>query len=137
HMSDDLEFLNSTDRMLVSEKFAASHGLKAGDKFALLTPKGSQDFFIHGLLKETGPIKAFGGLVGVMYLGSAQVAFDRERRIDRIDVALDPKLDKEQEKKSLEVALGPQFEIARPDRRGASVETMLRSFQLGLNAGSL
>ncbi|MBK7858244.1 MAG: FtsX-like permease family protein [Archangiaceae bacterium] len=136
HMSDDLEFLNSTDRMLVSEGFAHAHGLKAGDVFALLTPEGTRDFVVHGLLKETGPIKAFGGLVGVMYIGSAQVAFGREHVLERIDVGLGPGADADAVKKTLRDALGPQYEIARPDRRGQSVETMVRSFQLGLNLGS-
>lgn len=136
HMSDDLEFLNSTDRMLVSERFAASHHLKAGDTFTLITPNGSQDFVAHGLLKETGPIKAFGGLVGVMYIGSAQVAFGRERRLDRIDVAIDPAFGTDKAKQTLQQTLGIQYEVARPDRRGQSTETMVRSFQLGLNLGS-
>ncbi|MBL8956480.1 MAG: FtsX-like permease family protein [Myxococcaceae bacterium] len=136
HMSDDLEFLNSTDRMLVSERFAASHGLKAGGTFQLVTPTGTQDFIVHGLLKETGPIKAFGGLVGVMYIGSAQVAFTRERMLDRIDVGVDPKVGTDAVKEALQAALGVQYEVARPDRRGQSTETMVRSFQLGLNLGS-
>jgi putative ABC transport system permease protein len=136
HMSDDLEFLNSTDRMLVSERFAEGHGLKAGDTFSLVTPEGTKDFVIHGLLKETGPIKAFGGLVGVMYVGSAQVAFGREHRLDRIDVAVDPKIGTDAMKQRLQDALGAHYEIARPERRGQSVETMVRSFQLGLNLGS-
>ncbi len=136
NMSDDLEFLNSTDRMLVSERFAASHGWKTGDTFSLVTPNGTQEFVIHGLLKETGPIKAFGGLVGVMYIGSAQVAFGRERRLDRIDVAIDPKTGVDAAKELLRAELGVQYEVARPDRRGQSVETMVRSFQLGLNLGS-
>ncbi len=136
HLSDDLEFLNSTDRMLVSERFAQAHGLKTGDSFTLLTSEGAKPFIIHGQLKETGPIKAFGGLVGVMYVGSAQAAFGREARLDRIDVGVTPKVDSEAVKKALQIALGPQFEVARPDRRGQSVETMVRSFQLGLNLGS-
>jgi putative ABC transport system permease protein len=136
HMSDDLEFLNSTDRMLVSERFAQQHHLKTGDTFQLFTSEGVKDFIVHGQLKESGPIKAFGGLVGVMYIGSAQAAFSRGTVLDRIDVAVDPKQHAEDVQKALRASLGPQFEIARPDRRGASVETMVRSFQLGLNLGS-
>ena len=135
-MADDLEFLNSTDRMLVSERFAREHNLKTGDRFTLLTANGAADFFIHGLLKETGPIKAFGGSVGVMYLGSAQAAFNRGRNIDRIDVALDPKLGIDVMKPRLEAMSGAGIKIDRPDRRGQSVEKMIRSFQLGLNLGS-
>lgn len=135
-LADDLEFLNSTDRMMVSERFAREHGLKTGDTFALSTAQGVQPFTIHGLLQETGPIKAFGGSVGVMFLGSAQAAFGRDRSLDRIDLALAPGADVATVKALLEAALGPAFEIDRPSRRGQSVEKMVRSFQLGLNLGS-
>lgn len=135
-MADDLEFLNSTDRMLVSERFAASHNLKTGDTFQLSTASGTQDFVIHGLLKETGPIKAFGGAVGVMYVGSAQAAFDRGRNIDRIDVAVAKGFKRDDVQHSLQALVGPTFEVDHPDRRGQSVEKMVRSFQLGLNLGS-
>jgi putative ABC transport system permease protein len=56
-LSDNLEFLNSADRMLVSERFAAAHNYKTGDTFTLLTKDGPKDFIIHGQVKETGPIK--------------------------------------------------------------------------------
>ncbi len=62
-LSDDLEFLNSTDRMLVSERFAREHGLKVGDSFQLVTGSGPQDFVVHALIREAGPVKAFGGSV--------------------------------------------------------------------------
>ncbi|MBX7096170.1 MAG: ABC transporter permease [Myxococcaceae bacterium] len=135
-LADDLEFLNSTDRILVSERFAKEHGLKTGDSFSLQTPNGAQPFVIHGLLRETGPIKAFGGSMGVMYVGSAQEAFGRSRLLDRIDVKVKAGVDFDQVRGSLRDLVGPTMEVERPDRRGQSVEKMVRSFQLGLNLGS-
>ncbi|MBX5481625.1 MAG: ABC transporter permease [Myxococcaceae bacterium] len=135
-LAEDLEFLNSTDRILVSERFAEKHQLKVGDSFQLVTQDGVKDFVVHALIRETGPVKAFGGLVGIMYVGSAQEAFGRGRHIDRIDVAVDPKIGVEPMIARLRAAIGPAFEIERPSRRGGSVEKMVRSFQLGLNIGS-
>lgn len=135
-LSDDLEFLNSTDRMLVSERFAREHGLKVGDTFTLITSTGAQDFIVHALIRESGPIKAFGGSVAVMDVASAQAAFGRDRLLDRIDVAVDRKVGAEATLANLRKALGPAFEVDRPNRRGTSVETMVRSFQMGLNMGS-
>lgn len=135
-MVDDLEFLNSTDRMLVSERFAQERGLKVGDSFRLVTSRGVQPFIVHALIKEAGPVKAFGGAVAVMDLASAQEAFHRGRKVDRIDVAVDPKADFEQVRAALQRALGPSFEVERPNRRGGTVEKMVRSFQMGLNLGS-
>ena len=37
-LADDLEFLNSTDRLLLSERFAHAHRLKVGDP-PLITPR--------------------------------------------------------------------------------------------------
>jgi len=135
-LADDLEFLNSTDRLLVSERFAQAHHLKVGDSFGLITPKGVQSFTIHALLVESGPVRAFGGSVAVMFLPSAQEAFGRGRRVDRIDIALAKGADFEAVKAGLEKAMGPGLEVDRPSRRGGTVEKMLRSFQMGLNLGS-
>jgi len=135
-MADDLEFLNSTDRILLSERFAAEHQLKVGSTFRLSTPAGLQAFVVHALLKDDGAAKAFGGSVGVMYLGSAQEAFGRGRHIDRIEVGAAPGVDPDELKVRLRAALGGEFEIERPGRRGANVEKMVRSFQMGLNLGS-
>ncbi len=135
-LADDLEFLNSTDRMLVSERFAANHHLSAGSSFQLQTSSGVKTFVVHALIKETGPVKAFGGLVGVMYLASAQEAFGRGHNLDRIDVAVDHAVGEAEVKARISQAIGPTFEVERPDRRGGSVEKMVRSFQMGLNLGS-
>jgi putative ABC transport system permease protein len=135
-LSDDLEFLNSTDRMLVSERFAREHGLKVGDSFELVTTSGPQAFVVHALIRESGPVKAFGGSVAVMDVASAQAAFGRDRRLDRIDVAVDPVVGVEGVQARLQSALGGGFEVERPSRRGSTVATMVRSFQMGLNLGS-
>jgi putative ABC transport system permease protein len=135
-LADDLEFLNSTDRVLLSERYAREHALKTGSTFELLTPDGAKTFVVHGLLKETGPLKAFGGAVGVMFFGSLQEAFSRGRTLTRIDVAAADKKDVEALKARLRTAVGPTIEVDEPEHRGQSVETMMRSFQLGLNLGS-
>lgn len=135
-LADDLEFLNSTDRLMLSERYASDHHLKTGDRIELITPDGAKPFVVHGLLKETGPIKAFGGSVAVMFFGSLQEAFSRGRTLTRIDVAVDKSVGVDEVKARLKKAVGPTIEVDSPDRRGQSVETMVRSFQLGLNLGS-
>ncbi len=135
-LADDLEFLNSTDRVLVTDTYANAHGLKTGDAIHLVTPDGEKPFIIHGLLKETGPLKAFGGSVAVMFFGSLQEAFSKGRTLTRIDVAIDAKVGLEGMKERLQKAVGTNIEVESPDRRGQAVQTMVRSFQLGLNLGS-
>jgi putative ABC transport system permease protein len=135
-LADDLEFLNSTDRILITDTYARAHGLKTGDALQLVTADGAKPFVIHGLLKETGPLKAFGGSVAVMFFGSLQEAFSKGRTLTRIDVAIDARVGLEAMKERLQKAVGTSIEVESPDRRGAAVQTMVRSFQLGLNLGS-
>lgn len=136
-LGDDLEFLNSTDRLLITDKYAREHGLKTGDTIQLVTPDGVKPFVVHGLLKETGPMKAFGGSVAVMFFGSLQEAFSRGRTLTRIDVAIDRSVGLETMKARLQQVVGSSIEVESPDRRGATVQKMMLSFQLGLNLGSL
>ncbi len=135
-LADDLEFLNSTDRLLVSDRYARERSLKTGDTIVLTTPSGTQPFVIHGLLKEKGPLKAFGGDVGVMFFGSLQEAFSKGRTLSRIDVAIDQAVGLDVMKERLKEIVGAQAEVESPNQRGQSVQTMVRSFQLGLNLGS-
>lgn len=135
-LGDDLEFLNSTDRLMLSARFAREHGLHVGSTLSLVTSEGARPFVVHGLLDDSGPATAFGGAVAVMFFGSLQEAFGTGRRFDRIDVAVDPAVGLDAVKARLEAAVGPTIEVESPERRGQSVETMVRSFQLGLNLGS-
>lgn len=135
-LDDVLSFLNSDDQLLLSERFATSKGLKTGDEIELITLKGAKRFHIRALLDESGPVKAFGGSFAVMDLFSAAAAFDLVHLADRIDVKLAPGKDVDAMKASLSTALGPQFEVERPERRGETVHRMLLSFQMGLNMGS-
>ncbi len=135
-LTNDLEFMNSTNRLMLSEAFAKRHALAPGSTLKLQLDSGPEDFVVHGLLKETGPIKAFGGSVAVMDYMSAQAAFGRGTTLDAIDLAADPKVGWETVKERVQAVVGPTLEVDRPSRRGQSVETMVRSFQLGLNLGS-
>jgi putative ABC transport system permease protein len=72
----------------------------------------------------------------VMFFGSLQEAFSKGRTLTRIDVAIDPVVGLDEMKERLRKAVGPTIEVDSPDRRGQTVQTMVRSFQLGLNLGS-
>ncbi len=136
-LGDPLAFLNSTDQVLLSERVATRLGLKIGDSFEVRTSTGPLTLKVKQLLRETGPARAFGGSFGVMDVYAAQIAFGRERTFDRIDVDVVAGADISAVRGALSAALGPSFEVDRPDRRGGNVEKMLRSFRLGLSLGSL
>ena len=135
-LGDVVSFLNSTDEILLSEKYAHEHGIKTGDKLNLITPKGVRAFNVRALLDDSGPATAFGGSFAVMDLYAAEAAFDLDHLIDRIDIAVKPGDDIDAVKARLQAVTGPAYEVERPERRGGSVQKMLLSFQLGLNMGS-
>jgi putative ABC transport system permease protein len=135
-IEDGLALLNTPGAIFVSERFAREHGKKLGDTFSLLTSGGAKEFTIKALLKEDGPVKAFGGAFGVMDIFAAQAAFEKDRKLDRIDVAVQKGVEPETVKAALAKALGPSFDVERPQRRGQSVQNMLRTFQTTLNLGS-
>ena len=136
-VGDPLDFLNGTDRVLLSERVAKRLGVKKGDTFKVRGPNGELALEVRALLRETGPARAFGGSFAVMDVFAAQIAFGKERKFDRIDVAVPEGAEVGPVREALAAALGSGFEVDRPDRRGSNVEKMLRSFQLGLSLGSM
>ena len=62
-MPDAMSFLNDPEAVLVTKRFAASHGLKIDDRFPIVTTDGPKQFHVRGLLDEQGAAKAFGGVV--------------------------------------------------------------------------
>lgn len=135
-LPDPVVFLNDPDAVLVTTRFASGRGLKVGDRFEIGTARGERSLHIRGLIEPTGPAKAFGGQVAIMDIFTAQGAFGREGKVDRVDVRLAAGADPELVQRAIVSAAGPGAKVAPPGQRSASVELMLRSFQVGLYMGS-
>lgn len=133
---DPLEFLNCTNCVMLSTKFAQTHGLVKGGVVRLVTPSGVKDFKIKTLLKDEGPALAFGGALVVMYLDAAQIIFEREDRYDRIDVALKKDGDRAATLEAIRVACGEGVVVEEPSRRGERTERMMARFQTALELSS-
>ncbi|MFN7973099.1 MAG: FtsX-like permease family protein [Acidobacteriota bacterium] len=136
-MTDPLEFLNATDSLILTEQLAAKLHLKLDDTVPLVTATGTKDFVLRGLLKPEGPAKTFGGAMGLMDVYSAQIAFEREKRLDRIDViAKDPERIDDLIA-ALKRVVPSGLEVRRPYQRSGYVTKLLRSFKSGLDMGSM
>jgi putative ABC transport system permease protein len=123
--------------VFVSETFARRHGLGLGSSVTLLTPRGRHNYIIRGLLAAEGPARALGGNFIVMDLNAAQLAFHKVDKLDRIDLALQPGVAVDDWQAALQARLGPGVKVERPTFRNATVEKMLRSFQVNLTALSM
>jgi putative ABC transport system permease protein len=136
-VEDDLAFLNDPRGVLVSHTYAAAHGLSIGDVLTLDTPAGRASFNVRGLLTARGAALAFGGDLLVMDVYAAQIAFERGRRFDRVDVVATEGTESEALRARLAAVLAGRAKITRPGQRGEDVERMLATFSLGLTLASV
>lgn len=133
---DPLVFLNSATNLIISEGFAKKHGYKLHDTIPLLTPAGQQDFTIWGFIRDERMGRALGGTLAIMYYQAAQAAFSRGSLVDQLDVAVAPGEDGAAVRARILKALGPGFEVERPERRTERINKMLGGFNLMLGMGS-
>ncbi len=134
-IEDPLSFLNQPDSLILTRSFATRHGYKIGDPLELATAIGKKRFVIRGLLNPVGPAQAYGGALGILDIDAARLAFGKEGKIDRADLIVDegaaaPSID--QITASLERALGPGYEVSRPEAQSEQVQRMVQSFQVML-----
>jgi putative ABC transport system permease protein len=134
---DSLSFLNSTSNLILSRDVATRLGLKLHDQVSLATGHGIESFEIWGFIDSPTLGRAFGGAVGVMYYPAMQVAFERGRNIDRIDVAVKPGSDAEPVARALEAALGSGMTVDRPTMRGDRVSKLLIAVRTALSMACL
>lgn len=136
-VEDELAFLNDPHAVLITRRFAAEAGVKAGDELELTTPKGPATFNIRGLLEPQGAAQVFGGDMLLMDVFAAQIAFDRGRRFDTIDVVADRGVNVDAVAARIDQALQHRADVRRPRQRTAQAERILSGFQLGLSVASL
>jgi len=133
---DSLLFVSQPDSILVTDEFAAAHGLRIGDSLTLAAPAGFRALTVRGLLRASGAARVLGGNVAVMDVEFAKQVLDREGRLDRIDLVLAPEAELETVRRAVAEAVGPGLTVGRPERRGAQVAQLLTAFEAGLNLSS-
>ncbi len=139
-MEDPIVVLSRPDSVFVTRDFAARHGLSLGSRLPLQISSGPTELVVRGILKEAGPAKAFGGMLALMDIYAAQLAFGKgvagePGRFDQIDVVLDPALDDTAEidaaRDRIAAAVAGTATVARPESRGEQMQSMLGATKLG------
>jgi len=136
-VSNPLAFTERPDSIALSRPFADRYGLKDGDRIPIYTPRGRQDFVVRGFFRTTGASVVFGGNIALMDIHAAQAAFDRVGGVDRIDIMTDPAANVDTVQQSLRAHLPAGVEVAKPDRRGESLEKAVSAMHLSLLIMSL
>lgn len=85
-VSDPFSLVTRPDRVLVAAGYAGRHDLEPGSTMTLLTGRGLIPVTVGGVIESGGVAEAYGGKVIVMDVTAAQFLFQREGRLDRIDV---------------------------------------------------
>jgi putative ABC transport system permease protein len=136
-IEDPLAFVNDPTALLVSARFAAKHGLKKDSRLQLLTSEGKKDFFIRGIVEDSGPAASFGGQVAVMFLDAAQVSFARGTFVDRIDISVAKDADVEAVRERVQKVVGAGVDVERPERLGAQLRALVEPLHAGLRLSGI
>ncbi|HYM00991.1 MAG TPA: FtsX-like permease family protein [Blastocatellia bacterium] len=106
----------------ISSKFAEQQGLRVGDSFSVITPKGERQLSVIYVFSGDGIGALYGGNVGVMDIKSAQDVFGREGKVDRIDIVTASGVEIESVGEFLRQHLPSGLEVQRPRQRSQEVE---------------
>jgi len=131
-ISNPLAFSSRGDSIAITHSLAERLGVGEGGKITVNVQSGPMEFTVRGLFRSTGAGDIFDGNVAVMDLASAQDAFGRRGRIDRIDVSGLPGVDTEEIQRRLTERLPSGIRAVRPDLRGQGLENSISSMHYGL-----
>lgn len=129
-----LGILTDGRSIVVAARLAARQGLALGSEVRLMAGDRVDTFVVRGLLKDEGPARVLDGNFVLMDIATAQAAFDRFGRIDRLDVLLPDGSDAGAAIQAMTPRLPAGLAAQRPARRGEQVERMLASFHMNLTA---
>jgi len=123
--------------VVLVEEFAGDNDLQIGDDLEILTPNGSEEMRVVGLIAKEGPGGLNNGDFGVVPLAALQDIFDRGSNLDVIDVVAESDIAKnsaqlEALKARLEDRLGEDYTVSFPATRGKFVSQLLATYQQGL-----
>ncbi len=123
--------------VLVSETFAARHGLSRGSPLPLLAGGARRSLHVAGILRAEGVARAASGSLLVADLATVQEVAGRAGWLDRIDLVLPdgaPGAFRDRLAEEVRASLPPTLTVGRPERRNETVDRMVRSFRVNLTA---
>jgi putative ABC transport system permease protein len=130
---DPLLFLARPDSILLTRELAEREGITIDQMVQIQTVRGILSFRVRGMLDPEGPAKAMGGNIAVMDYPAAQMAFGKDRRIDRIDVSLLRNEDIATVSERIKKALPEGYNVTTPEGRTRQVEILISQYQKNIN----
>jgi putative ABC transport system permease protein len=130
---DPLLFLARSDSILLTRALAEREGISIDQQIQLQTVQGIKTFRVRGLLDPQGPEKASGGDIAVMDIYAAQLAFCKEKRIDRIDVSIVRGENIDVVKDRIRTALPEGYSVDTPAGRTKQIEILMTRFRKSIS----
>ena len=132
-LSEDLK----EREIVLVESFAEDEDIRVDDLIKIITPNGTKELKVVGLIAREGPGKTNNGSFGVIPLETARGLFNRSNELDQIDIVPinpNPSTDElSQLRVSLQQQLGDDFAVTYPSGQGERMTQMLQNYQIGLN----
>ncbi len=132
-LSEDLK----EREIILVESFAEDKDIRVDDLIKIITPNGTKELKVVGLIAREGPGKTNNGSFGVIPLETARGLFNRSNDLDQIDIVPinpNPSTDElSQLRVSLQQQLGDDFAVTYPSGQGERMTQMLQNYQIGLN----
>jgi putative ABC transport system permease protein len=130
------EDLKAREIVLV-ENFAEDEDIHVDDLIKIITPNGTKELKVVGLVAREGPGKTNNGSFGVIPLEAAQELFNRSSELDQIDIVpVNPNpstTELAQLRAALQVQVGDEYSVTYPSGQGERMTQMLQNYQIGLN----
>src|SRR2546427_742960 len=122
------------DSIAVARSFAATRGLRPGDRLELTTPAGRRAFTVRGLLDAGGVARAYAGNVAVMDLHAAEQLFTRRGLITGVDVVVAPEADVRRVAEAIARRLPAGLRVGATAERQADLRRVTESLRTALQA---
>lgn len=130
------EDLAAREIVLVSN-YMEDKELEIGDWFTIVTPNGTEDLKIVGIMSREGPGQTNNGAFGVIPIKTIQEFFNRIGQLDQIDISTrnkSPTTEQLEElKNKIQTRLGKDYSVTFPSSQGERMSQMLLNYQIGLN----
>jgi putative ABC transport system permease protein len=125
------------NEVVLVRSYAEDNKIQVGRSLEVLTGKSIELLTVVGLIEKEGPGKLNNGAFGVMPLETAQKYFNRQGKLDQIDLITAPEFASggqlEDLKGNLQSHLGSDYSVIYPATQGQRMTQMLGSYQIGLN----
>jgi putative ABC transport system permease protein len=123
--------------IVLVDSYAEDENIRVNDVIKIITPNGSKELKVLGLIAREGPGKNNNGSFGIIPLGTAREFFNRSDEVDQIDIVpVNPNpstTELAELRTALQQEIGDNYSVTYPSGQGERMTQMLQNYQIGLN----